>query len=179
MDRASEWRFGCGAKSCRGGNRTREPNRPESAMRAYYLAGILGNRRRGLDNMTIRTITKGLAAAALLCAGVGIYYADLLKAAFESNPIPRTAQSVDRGKQLFQQYCAVCHGPGGQGDGAAAASLAKRPDDLTRIAPPPYFPDGVVAYRIANGAEAMPGWKGTLSAEQIWDLINFIRSLHR
>ena len=149
-------------------------------MREYHLAGPLGDMRSGLDKMTIRTTTTwGLVAVALLCAGIGVYYLDLLKAALASNPIPHSSQSVNRGKQLFQQYCAVCHGAGGQGDGPAAASLAKRPEDLTRIAPPPYFPDGVVAYRIANGTEAMPAWKGVLSAEQIWDLINFIRSLHR
>jgi mono/diheme cytochrome c family protein len=55
----------------------------------------------------------------------------------------------------------------------------KRPEDLTSIAPPPYFPDGVVAYRIANGGEVMPAWKGVLRGDDIWDLINFIRSLSR
>jgi mono/diheme cytochrome c family protein len=130
--------------------------------------------------MTNRTITTwSLVAVALLCVGISIYYFDLLKAALASNPIPQSSQSVDRGKQLFQQYCAACHGSDGRGDGSATASLAKHPDDLTRIAPPPYFPDGVVAYRIANGTEAMPAWKGVLSTGQIWDLINFIRSLHR
>ena len=39
------------------------------------------------------------------------------------------------------------------------------------------FPDGVVAYRIANGVDLMPAWKDTLSENEIWDLINFIRSL--
>jgi mono/diheme cytochrome c family protein len=126
-----------------------------------------------------RKTTWSLFAVAALCVGIGYYYSDLLRAAFIANPIPGSAQSVARGKALFQQDCAVCHGAGGQGDGPAATSLAIRPDDLTRIAPPPYFPDGVVAYRIANGTEGMPAWKGALSPEQIWDLINFIRSLRR
>lgn len=121
-----------------------------------------------------------LAAAALVvCTGVGIYYRDLLRAAVTRNPIPRSSQSIDRGRALFHHDCEVCHGAGGRGDGPAAASLPKRPEDLTEIAPPPYFPDGVVAYRIANGGEVMPAWKGALSADDIWDLINFIRSLRR
>jgi mono/diheme cytochrome c family protein len=57
--------------------------------------------------------------------------------------------------------------------------LPKRPEDLTDLWPAPYFPDGVVAYRIANGGEGMPAWRTLLSSEQIWDLLNFIRSLHR
>lgn len=120
-----------------------------------------------------------VGAALVACAATGVYYLDLLKASVAANPIPRTAQSIERGKRLFRHHCEACHGPGGIGDGPAAASLPKRPKDLSRIAPPPIFPDGVVAYRIANGGEMMPAWKTVLSAEEIWDLINFIRSLHR
>jgi mono/diheme cytochrome c family protein len=114
-----------------------------------------------------------------VAAGIGVYYRDLLKAAVARNPIPRSRQSIERGAHLFHQYCEACHGAGGSGDGPAAASLPARPEDLARIAPPPYFPDGVVAYRIANGDGVMPAWKTVLSTDDMWDLINFIRSLHR
>ena len=60
-----------------------------------------------------------------------------------------------------------------------SASLRKRPKDLTRIATPPVFPDGVVAYRIANGGDVMPAWKSVLSPEEIWDLVNYIRAQRR
>jgi mono/diheme cytochrome c family protein len=118
-----------------------------------------------------------LLAFALLCLGAGIYYADLLKAAFARNPIPRTAESITRGRLLFQQQCAICHGERGLGDGPVAASLKEKPDDLSKIARPPIFPDGIVVYRIANGKNLMPAFKATLSEPQLWDLLNFIRSL--
>ena len=118
-----------------------------------------------------------LGAVAALCIGSGIYYADLLRSAFLRNPIPRSAESIARGRQLFEKNCAVCHGAQGRGDGAAAEALPQRPDDLSRIAPPPIFPDGVVAYRIINGVKMMPAFKSTLSENEIWDLLNFIRSL--
>jgi mono/diheme cytochrome c family protein len=118
-----------------------------------------------------------LAVAALLCVGSAIFYADLLRSAFLRNPIPRSAESIARGRQLFQKNCAVCHGTEGRGDGVAAAALPQRPDDLGKIAPPPIFPDGVVAYRIINGVRMMPAFKSTLSKNEIWDLMNFIRSL--
>jgi mono/diheme cytochrome c family protein len=38
------------------------------------------------------------------------------------------------GQESFRAYCAACHGPRGLGDGPVAASLVKRPADLTRIA---------------------------------------------
>ena len=38
------------------------------------------------------------------------------------------------GRDLFQFYCAGCHGRDGKGDGPVAASLRRRPPDLTTIA---------------------------------------------
>ena len=119
-----------------------------------------------------------MVAALGLCAGIGVYYLDLLRAAVA--PIRfRARRSRSRGRQLFHTYCEACHGADARGNGPAAASLPEIPEDLTQIAPPPYFPDGVVAYRFLNGVKVMPAWKGILSPDDIWDLINFIRSLHR
>jgi mono/diheme cytochrome c family protein len=41
---------------------------------------------------------------------------------------------VPSGAEDFANYCAGCHGAGGKGDGPAAAGLAKKPADLTKIA---------------------------------------------
>jgi mono/diheme cytochrome c family protein len=38
--------------------------------------------------------------------------------------------------------------------------------------------DGVVAGVIADGRGAMPAFKATLTPSQIWDLTNFVKSLH-
>jgi len=38
------------------------------------------------------------------------------------------------GAEDFATYCAVCHGPGGKGDGALASTLDRRPADLTTLA---------------------------------------------
>lgn len=128
-----------------------------------------------------RTSRRNLAAtiAVLAIATSGVAYRDLLSAALTSNPTPRSPESIARGHALWQQHCALCHGNTGRGDGPAAGNLKQRPDDLSTIASPPIFPDGVVAYRIANGTEFMPAWKATLNEGQIWDLVHFIRSLGR
>lgn len=38
------------------------------------------------------------------------------------------------GEQMYKDYCAACHGPGGKGDGPAAAFLKTWPPDLTTLA---------------------------------------------
>lgn len=118
-----------------------------------------------------------LIAAAVAIGAAAAFHADLLRSAFLRNPIPRSADSIARGRLLFQKNCAVCHGAQGRGDGVAANGLTKRPEDLSRIAPPPIFPDGVVAYRIIHGKGTMPAFGQVLSEYEIWDLMNFIRSL--
>jgi mono/diheme cytochrome c family protein len=127
--------------------------------------------------MTIRRL---LGIAAITAAVVALALnAGLLVAAFDTNPVAPTVASLARGAELWQQTCAVCHGPQGRGDGPAAATLNRQPKDLTRIALPPVFPDGIVAYRIANGGQVMPAWKSVLSRDDIWLLVGYIRSQHR
>ena len=41
------------------------------------------------------------------------------------------AESAGRGKTVYDDHCAECHGPAGRGDGPAAAFLAPRPRDFT------------------------------------------------
>ena len=46
---------------------------------------------------------------------------------------PQTA-TVESGRELFQTYCASCHGVAGRGDGPSAGELRHRPADLTQFA---------------------------------------------
>lgn len=133
--------------------------------------GSITRRRKGLRWLWVALI--------LAVAGTALAYRDLLEAAVRRNPMAGSAQSVERGKALWKQDCEVCHGAQGRGDGLATATLPRKPKDLTRIAKPPVFPDGVVAYRIANGGDIMPAWKSALSERDIWDLVSFIRSQRR
>jgi len=76
------------------------------------------------------------------------------------------------GVDLFKEYCAVCHGAGGKGDGPAADALKKRPADLTQLTRKNggNFPelhvmnyikgDDVVA---AHGSRDMPVWGSIFS----------------
>jgi len=99
------------------------------------------------------------------------------EAAKRRNPIAATHASIMRGRKLFQANCVSCHGAQGKGDGPAAAALNPKPADLTAMAG--LHPDGDFAWKIANGRGPMPAWKGTLTENQIWDLVNFIQSLKK
>jgi mono/diheme cytochrome c family protein len=67
----------------------------------------------------------------------------LLPAAFAAQPAPaqpsvkrdiaRPIQSV-QGKDMYREYCAVCHGVDGKGHGPAAPAMKVPPTDLTTYA---------------------------------------------
>ncbi|MGD1095557.1 MAG: c-type cytochrome [Bryobacteraceae bacterium] len=50
------------------------------------------------------------------------------------NKVEPIAVSPADGKGMFMEYCAVCHGPEGKGNGPAASALKKAPADLTQLA---------------------------------------------
>lgn len=71
------------------------------------------------------------------------------------------------GAELYQQFCAACHGPAGQGDGPVAATLNVAVPDLTRLAErnDGRFPAADVrdivdgrALVVAHGPRSMPVW---------------------
>jgi len=45
----------------------------------------------------------------------------------------RDRGAIERGRALFQQHCAACHGKSGRGDGPTAATLARKPTNLTLL----------------------------------------------
>ncbi len=89
------------------------------------------------------------------------------------NPRIGEPASVKRGEALFETNCSDCHGANGRGDGPMGKSLHPKPSDLVRSSG--MHSDGEIAWKISNGRRAMPAWKNILSAEEIWDIVNFIK----
>jgi len=82
-------------------------------------------------------------------------------------PIGPRADHMMNGQQLYREYCAVCHGRAGKGDGPAAAALKMPPADLTTLATSHggKFPTFAVGVTIkgeqsvtAHGTRDMPVW---------------------
>lgn len=102
------------------------------------------------------------------------------KAAAVRNPVAATAQSVTNGRNLYNKNCRQCHGVRGRGDGPLAPSNP-RPADLTDDKWDHGSTDGEIYAIIWNGAPApkseMKPMKGTLRANDVWHLVNYIRSI--
>ncbi len=47
---------------------------------------------------------------------------------------PAKNTASNNGQEMFQSYCAPCHGKAGKGDGPAAAALKTKPADLSTVA---------------------------------------------
>ncbi len=99
------------------------------------------------------------------------------KMAHRMNPVNNSPESIQRGKDLYQKHCTLCHGIEGRGDGPAAKGLKQKPSNL--VAMSGMHQDGDVAWKIAEGRGAMLGFKKRLTDEQIWDLVNFIQNLKK
>jgi mono/diheme cytochrome c family protein len=97
------------------------------------------------------------------------------KAADRQNPVTADAASIKKGRALFLEQCAVCHGRNAIGDGPMAPRLTPEPANLVEISG--HHPDGDFFWKIENGRGSMPGFAGRLTEEQIWHLVNYIQSL--
>jgi mono/diheme cytochrome c family protein len=94
------------------------------------------------------------------------------------NPIPSDPATLKEGKALYTSYCSPCHGDKGKGDGPAAPSLNPKPADHTS-AKVQNEPDGNLYYMLSEGREPMPQYKRTLTENQRWVLIDYIRTLNK
>jgi mono/diheme cytochrome c family protein len=101
----------------------------------------------------------------------------------DKNPTPATPESVAKGKQLFTELgCNGCHNDGGTGDGPAAAGLDPSPRNFTNPAWQDARADGELKYTDFKGS---PGTAMIANESMyddpndVWDVINFIRSLKK
>jgi len=96
----------------------------------------------------------------------------------KTNPLKGNTSVLADAKKLYSTSCGPCHGDKGKGDGAAAASLTPKPADHTSAAFQAQS-DGEIFYKISEGRKAMPAWKASLSEQQRWSLVTYIRTLKK
>lgn len=97
--------------------------------------------------------------------------------------LPTRRPSAAAGADLYQQKCVRCHGEQGRGDGAMAAQIQAQfgspvadltSDVVARARTPEEWYDIVSNGRLQQG---MPGFAGSLDADQRWDVIAYAWSL--
>lgn len=93
------------------------------------------------------------------------------------NPLADTQETINDGKEAFGHYCVACHGMDGQNTGVPFTMSPPAPL-LTSPAVQDYT-DGQLKWVIDNGIfpSGMPGAKGTLSDEEQWSIVVFLRHL--
>jgi len=93
-----------------------------------------------------------------------------------SEPIPASANSLQRGKVMYDIDCALCHGLDGRGNGPLADYFSPRPADL-HSSTVRSLPDTDVFILITQGRGPMPSLAENLLPGERWDVINYLRSL--
>ncbi len=114
---------------------------------------------RGIAALLCLAVTGGLAPAA---AGEG--------------------QTGVDGREIYNRFCIYCHGEKGEGDGPAGSLSGVPTGDLSNRAYMSLLSDQELFERIAWGEERfpylqMPGWRSSLSDEEIHAVVAYVRTL--
>ena len=88
--------------------------------------------------------------------------------------VAASASGNDPGVSTFEEHCATCHAPNGSGDTVVGKSM-KIPD--LRSPAVQSQPDTQLADVIANGKGLMPGFKSSLSKDEIDALVKHVHQL--
>lgn len=118
----------------------------------------------------LRMFPSSLAAAAALL---------LAAPALAGGPPKKTPEILEKGRASFAKNCVACHGPKGEGDGAAAKSLKPPPRNLVTEPLKAGSKVGDVFGVLANGVKGtgMIAFKH-LPEEERWALAYYVLSLH-
>lgn len=97
------------------------------------------------------------------------------EAAAMKNAVPMDKDSIDAGKEVYTQFCGACHGQHAQGDSRENAGTQTDPPDLRQRLK--NHSDGDFFWKIQNGNNDMPAFEEDLQENDIWSVINYLRTL--
>ena len=94
------------------------------------------------------------------------------------NPVFPDADSISRGREIYETNCIACHGR----TGVPPAGLELDPYPLDLTVHVPQHPDGQLYLFVSDGlpGTAMRAWgdgPGSLSEQDIWHVVNYLRTL--
>ena len=91
-------------------------------------------------------------------------------------PMPVTAELMQRGKERYTIYCAVCHGASGGGNGIAGqyglVAIASYHQDRLRT-----MADGEIFNTITHGKNTMLGYGANIPVDDRWAIVAYVRAL--
>ena len=90
-------------------------------------------------------------------------------------PVAVTADVLARGRNRFDVHCAVCHGVLGDGESQVALNMSlRKPPSLHAYRD---VPDGHLFRVVTNGFGLMPSYAQSLSVEDRWAVVAYVRAL--
>ena len=150
--------------------RLAEARQLNERLRRLLPAGAGGDRRRarrGERHPDVPDRLDALSAAVTKQTGVAL------------ETLPPAPPSAERGRALYRENCAGCHGARGAGDGPDARRGEITPADFTSVVfmrretPLDFF----AMIGLGHRRRGMPEWSQALSLQQRWDLVAFIWDL--
>ncbi|MGH7404659.1 MAG: c-type cytochrome [Candidatus Methylomirabilales bacterium] len=128
------------------------------------------------DGRSARPPVPGTVAQGQLRADEHLYTGKSGGALVDTLPFPATREVLERGRERYDIYCAVCHDRVGNGEGMVVRRGFRRPSsfhiDRLRGAPVGYFFNV-----ITNGFGVMPDYAAQISVPDRWAIVAYIRAL--
>ena len=136
--------------------------------------------KRARDNMVSRTWQTMVAAFAFaVFVAAAVSAQGNPEAATIKNPSrPPTPNRLPRASRAFKRHCATCHGI--NAEGGPGNDLIPAAPDLTDDTWDHGSTDGEIFDNIKNGMAPdfnMVPWKDQLKDEDIWNVVNYLRSI--
>ncbi|RMH73833.1 MAG: cytochrome c [Gemmatimonadetes bacterium] len=138
-----------------------------------------------VDKATMRPPVAGTVAQGFLAEDSKLYRGrDARDSLVVISPIPPTEQSLARGQEQYNIYCAPCHSRVGDGRGI----VVLRTMDAGYVPPPSFHQDrlrrgglngqdGHIFDVITNGIRNMPMYRHQIRVEDRWHIVNYVRAL--
>ncbi|HEX2920662.1 MAG TPA: cytochrome c [Bacteroidales bacterium] len=94
------------------------------------------------------------------------------------NPVAKNDVSTKTGAVLYNKHCASCHGKTGLGNGVKARALKTFPGDFSGEEYQKQT-DGEQFYKTKFGRGEMPKYEGKIPDEDIWHMVNYMRTFKK
>ena len=133
---------------------------------ALFTVPLRAVQRGGKDATTTTTTTTTITTTTTTAAKL-------------KNPVKSSAESIAAGEKVYKKYCKFCHGDDAKGNGALAPK-GTHPPDLTDVKWDHGSTDGDIFASIRDGIGPkfdMDTFEGTLSVQDMWNVVNFIKTL--
>jgi mono/diheme cytochrome c family protein len=94
------------------------------------------------------------------------------------NPLPLTERTAERGRKVYNDHCAVCHGVVGNGVTQLSSAYGAKPANLIADSARAQ-PDGYLYGVLMLGKNAMPSYAPDLDENDRWAAVHYVRILQR